>query len=92
MAVGLPYIATTYELYHDVYGSKGAVAPLLTITRDSPVDSAMPDDFVDSVLQILTDPRQRELVVARNRMICERFFSLKSLEDQLQELFPDVDA
>jgi glycosyltransferase involved in cell wall biosynthesis len=90
MVAGVPYIVTSYELYHDVYGSKGAVAPILSIERGSPADQPMPEYFRDWVLRALTNREYRELVVARNSALCERFFSLNALAEQLHVLFVDA--
>ncbi len=87
MAFGIPYVATSYELYHDVYGSKGAVAPILPIWRDSPRDEPIPDEFTDWVLRLLTNREYREQVVAKNRRVYERFFPFAALGNQLRELF-----
>lgn len=90
MACGVPYIATSYELYQDVYGKKGAIAPLLSITRDSPADEPTPDYFVDWVLRLLTSGEYRKDVVTKNLAVCHRFFSLAALGEQLRELFGEA--
>jgi glycosyltransferase involved in cell wall biosynthesis len=87
MAAGVPYISTAYELYHDVYGSKGAVAPLLKITQDSSAAEPIPDYFTEWVLRVLTDRDYRERMVERNGELCRRFFSLDALATQMQGLF-----
>jgi len=90
MAMGVPFIATTYELYHEVYGRRGAVAPLLHINRNSSAEDPLPDHFVAWVLRILTDPKYREQIVRHNRAVCIRHFSLAELENQLKQMFPDA--
>lgn len=90
MACGVPYIVTSYELYHDVYGKKGALAPVLPIGRDTPADDPMPEDFVDGVLRLLRNREYRDQVVAKNRDVCRRFFSLDALAEQMQDLFGEV--
>jgi glycosyltransferase involved in cell wall biosynthesis len=87
MAAGVPFVATTYELYHEVYGSKGAVAPLLQIDRDSAPADPMPDDFIDWTLQALTDPAYRAQIATRNLEVCQRHFSLEALADTIAEYF-----
>lgn len=90
MAMGVPFISTTYELYHEVYGSKGAVAPLLFIDRDTPPDAPIPDSFIDWTLKALTDAEYRRQSTRRNLEVCQHFFSLKALERQVTELFADA--
>ena len=90
MAMGVPFIATTYELYHEVYGSKGAIAPLLSIDRSSKAGDPIPDAFVEWTLKTLTDPEYRAQISRRNLEICERFYSLSALERQTSALFRDV--
>jgi glycosyltransferase involved in cell wall biosynthesis len=87
MAMGVPYIVTSYELYQDVYGGKGAIAPVLSIKRDTPADEPVSDYFVQWVLRLLTDREYRDLVIKRNNDLCRRFFSLDALAEQLHALF-----
>jgi len=87
MAAGVPFIATTYELYEEVYGSKGAVAPLLPIDRRSSPSDPIPEFFVAWVLRALKDEQYRREIVTRNLDVCRRFFSLDALERQLSEIF-----
>lgn len=87
MAMGAPYISTTYELYQEVYGSRGAVAPLLPINRASSPAEPMPESFILWTLRALTDSEYRAQVVSRNLEVCRRFFSLDALERQLREIF-----
>jgi|ERR1700722_5909647 len=89
MAMSVPYIATTYELYEEVYGSKGAVAPLLPINRSSTASDPMPEFFIEWTLKTLTDGEYREQITARNQQVCERFYSLSALERQITDLFKD---
>lgn len=91
MAVRVPFISTTYELYHEVYGRKGAVAPLLAIDRNSVPSDRLPDDFVTWVLRLLSDTAYREQVVNRNLEVCQRFFSLDALQRQVHEVFGSID-
>lgn len=90
MTMGVPFVSTTYELYHDVYGSRGAVAPLLPIDRDSAPDAPMPESFVTWTMAALTDPAYRAGITARNLQVVQRFFSLDALAEQLGDLFPDA--
>jgi glycosyltransferase involved in cell wall biosynthesis len=87
MAMGVPFMSTTYELYQEVYGSKGAIAPLLPIDRATAPDAPIPESFINWTLRTLTNNDYREQVTKRNREICQRFFSLETLERQLRELF-----
>jgi glycosyltransferase involved in cell wall biosynthesis len=89
MTMGVPFIATTYEVYYDVYGSKGVIAPLLPIDRATLPEAPMPDSFIDWTLKVLTDREYREQIVRRNLEVCQRFFSMDALERQLAELFAD---
>lgn len=89
MAMGVPFIATTYELYHDVYGSKGAIAPLLPIDRSTSPDAPIPESFISWTMKLLTDREYRAEVVRRNLEVCQRFFSVDALKRQLGELFAD---
>lgn len=89
MAMGVPFIVTTYELYPDVYGRRGAIAPLLPINRSSTPSDAIPEEFVDRVVQLLTDDAYRSRLVEHNLAVCHRFFSLDALERQLHEIFDD---
>jgi glycosyltransferase involved in cell wall biosynthesis len=89
MAAGVPFIATTYELYEEVYGSKGAVAPLLPIDRGSS-PAQIPNFFVNLTLRVLTDAEYRAEIIKRNREVVHRFFSMDALARQLSELLgPD---
>jgi glycosyltransferase involved in cell wall biosynthesis len=90
MAAGVPFVATTYELYHEVYGSKGTVAPLLHIDRDSAPADSMPDDFIDWTFQVLTDQTYRAQIVAKNLEVCRRHFSLDALAHTIDEYFGQV--
>lgn len=87
MATGVPFISTTYELYHEVYGSKGAVAPLWPIDRTSSPADPIPDPFVTWTLRALTDLQYREQIIKRNLEVCKRFFSLSALDQQVIEIF-----
>jgi glycosyltransferase involved in cell wall biosynthesis len=87
MAAGLPFIATTYELYQEVYGSKGVVAPLWPIDRSSSPADPIPEFFIEWTLRVLTDPEVREQIARRNLEICRQYFSLQSLERQIVEIF-----
>jgi len=88
MAMSVPFISTTYELYHEVYGSKGAIAPLLAIDRTSQVDEPMPESFLDWTLQVLVSSDYREQITSRNLEVCQRFFSFEALAKQVEEIFP----
>ena len=90
MAMGVPFISTTYELYHEVYGSKGAIAPLLPIDRFTAADGPMPNTFIDWTLRALTDEEYRAQIVKRNLDVCQRFFSQDALEQQLEQMFSDI--
>jgi glycosyltransferase involved in cell wall biosynthesis len=90
MAMGVPFISTTYELYYEVYGSRGAIAPLLPIDRSTAPDAPIPDSFLDWMLRTLTESDYRAQITKRNREICQRFFSLEALDRQLSDLFGDV--
>lgn len=87
MAMGVPFISTTYELYHEVYGSKGAIAPLLAIDCDSSPADPLPEFFIFWTLRMLTDSEYRTQIVRRNLDVCRRFFSLNALEQQVREIF-----
>jgi glycosyltransferase involved in cell wall biosynthesis len=87
MAMGVPFITTTYELYHEVYGSKGVIAPLLPINRDSSSADPIPEFFIFWTLRTLTDSEYRTQIVRRNLDVCRRFFSLNALEQQVREIF-----
>jgi glycosyltransferase involved in cell wall biosynthesis len=90
MAMGVPYIVTTYEVYPDLYGTRGAVAPLLPIDATSSPADPIPDFFVEWTVRVLTDAGYREEIVRHNRAVVQRFFSMDALERQLRELFPDA--
>jgi hypothetical protein len=87
MTMGVPFIATSYELYHDIYGSKGAIAPLLPIDQTSSPEDPIPEAFVNWTMRMLTDGEYRTLVVTRNLDVVRRYFSMESLGLQLGELF-----
>jgi glycosyltransferase involved in cell wall biosynthesis len=87
MAMGVPFIATTYELYQEVYGSKGAIAPLLPINRSSTASDPIPEFFIEWTLKTLTDPEYRAQIRQRNLEVCDRFYSLAALEQQIDNLF-----
>lgn len=88
MASDIPYTATTYELYHEVYGSKGAVAPLLAIDRNSQPDEPLPELYMSWLLQLISDRQYRAQVTTHNRAVCKEYFSLGVLDRQLGRLFP----
>ncbi len=88
MACGVPFISTTYELYQEVYGSKGAIAPLLSIDRSSKAGDHLPDRFIDWVLRVMTDRQYRDEIVEHNLGVCRRFFSMEALQEQLERLLP----
>jgi glycosyltransferase involved in cell wall biosynthesis len=90
MAMGVPFIATTYELYHEVYGSKGAIAPLLPIDRSSSAGEPIPESFIAWTLRALTDRDYREQITRHNLEVCQRFFSQEALAQQVKEVFPDA--
>jgi glycosyltransferase involved in cell wall biosynthesis len=87
MAMSVPYIATTYEFYKEIYGRRGAIAPLLRIGPGSLPGDPMPDSFVASVLQLLSDPLHRNRVTRHNLRICQTFFSMRDLHRQILGLF-----
>jgi glycosyltransferase involved in cell wall biosynthesis len=86
MAMRVPFISTTYELYHDVYGSKGAIAPLLPIHQDSVPEDPVPEFFVQWTVRALTDAAYRTEIIERNWEVVRRFFSISSLAAQLREI------
>ena len=90
MAMEVPLFQRHTGSYHEVYGSRGVIAPLLPIDRSTPPDAPIPDSFVDWMLRTLTDSDYRAQITRRNREICQRFFSLEALDRQLRELFIDV--
>lgn len=90
MAMGVPFISTTYELYHEVYGSKGAIAPLLSIDRATSAEEPMAEYFIDWTLRALTDPEYRAQIAKRNLEVCQRYFSQDALERQVNDIFSDV--
>ena len=90
MAMGVPFIATTYELYDEVYGSKGAIAPLLPIDRTSTAGDPIPEFFIEWTMKTMTDPEYRAQVQRKNLEVCERFYSLSALDRQAIDLFPNV--
>jgi glycosyltransferase involved in cell wall biosynthesis len=87
MAMGVPFISTTYELYHEVYGSKGAVAPLLSIDRASSANDPIPEAFIAWTMRALMEDDYREEIKKINLEVVRRFFSLDLLEKELCELF-----
>ena len=87
MAMGVPFMATTYELYEEVYGSKGAIGPLLPIDRASSAADPIPEFFLTWVMRVLTSEEYRDEITRRNLEVCRRFFSLDALRRQLSELF-----
>ena len=70
-----------------VYGRKGAIAPLLSIDRTTPVDAPLPEYFIDWTLRALTDHEYRAHMTKRNLEVCQRFFSQEALERQVNEIF-----
>jgi glycosyltransferase involved in cell wall biosynthesis len=89
MAMGVPFISTTYELYHEVYGSKGVIAPLLPIDRTTSAEEPMPESFIDWTLRTLIDDEYRAQITKRNLEVCQRFFSHSALKQQVKEIFGD---
>lgn len=87
MAMGVPFISTTYELYHEVYGSKGAIAPLWPINRSSTPADPIPESFIEWTLKVLTDTEYRAQITRRNLEICERFYSISALQRQMENMF-----
>ncbi|MDB4913966.1 MAG: hypothetical protein JWM95_1610 [Gemmatimonadetes bacterium] len=87
MAMGVPFIATTYELYQEVYGSRGAVAPLLLIDRTSLPSDPFPDAFVQWTMRVLVDTAYRAEIIAHNHTVAQRFFSNDALARKLNALF-----
>lgn len=85
--MGVPYISTTYELYPEVYGNRGAIAPLWSIRRDSQADEPIPEAFVSWTLRALTDAEYRQNLVRNNLQVCRRHFSLDALARQLRDIF-----
>ncbi|CAM3954533.1 glycosyltransferase [Kibdelosporangium persicum] len=77
IASGVPYVATRYELYDTVYGSKGFRAPLLTEDIPDP-------GFVRRVRDLLTDEEKRAAMAEHNFRLGERDFSTaRDLLDRL---------
>ncbi len=87
MAMGVPFISTTYELYHEVYGSRGAIAPLLPIDRTSSPSEPIPEYFVDWTMRVLTDASYRSNIIHNNLEVCKIHFSMTALRLQLEQLF-----
>lgn len=87
MALGVPFMSTTYELYEEVYGSRGAVGPLLPIDRNSTDVDPIPDFFLTWVIRALTNEDYRREITTRNLAVCRRFFSLDALRRQVHEIF-----
>jgi hypothetical protein len=86
MAAGIPYISTTYEVYHDVYGSKGAIAPLLPIGRDSQEADPIPAAFIQSTLRLLIDSNYRQSIAKHNLAIADLHFSHDAHRKKIQKI------
>jgi hypothetical protein len=89
MAIGVPFISTTYELYHEVYGNRGAVAPLWPIDRRTRPDDPIPEPFIGWTLRTLTNPEYRAELIRRNLEVARRYFSMDALALELRDLFGD---
>lgn len=86
-AMGIPYISTNYEVYQDIYGKLGAIAPLLPIERNSSASDEIPDFFLQWTLRTLLDPIYRAEIVAKNREVIGRHYSAAALKQRLDALF-----
>ncbi len=71
IAARVPYVATRYELYDTVYGSKGFRAPLL----DPAVSDLPTDALAAEVAELLTDPAKRAEVAGFNHALGRRHLS-----------------
>jgi glycosyltransferase involved in cell wall biosynthesis len=87
MAMGVPFVATTYELYNSVYGRKGAIAPLEPIDRFSSADEPLSEPFLNAFLRLLLDDDHRRRIIAHNLEVSRRYFSTQTLEMKLENLF-----
>jgi glycosyltransferase involved in cell wall biosynthesis len=86
MAMGVPYVASSYELYDEVYGRRGAVAPILEISRSTPCSSSITSSFTSQVLRLILDQDYRNFVVEKNKTVCREHFSLEQLEEEVVEI------
>ena len=83
MAMCVPYATSSYELYNEVYARRGAVAPILEISRTTLCSAPITKSFVTEVLRLVLDTEHRDLVVANNCRVCSDHFSLEQLESDV---------
>ncbi|MBT0768765.1 glycosyltransferase [Kineosporia sp. J2-2] len=90
IASGVPYLTTRYALYDTVYGRKGFQAPVLEISADD--DAPLTGEFVDDVVELLTNPRLHSRVAAHNRSRGERYFARSRADEVVGELLGEPTA
>lgn len=90
MAANVPFVSTTYELYHEVYGSKGVVAPLLPIQRGYQPTPDLHPSFLKETERLTVDADFHRQVTQHNYHIYDRYFSIGNLRHQLLQIFPEL--
>lgn len=86
IASGVPYLATTYSLYDDVYGTYGFQGILMNISKDN--DGMPENEFIDQVAALICDPGHRAQMVENNFALGSRYLSMESFERNVREIFP----
>lgn len=86
MAIGAPYITTSYELYNEVYRDRGAVAPVLEISRSTTCSTPIKTSFVAEVLRLIFDTSYQRSVLDNNSRVWQKHFSIEHLEGEIQRI------
>jgi glycosyltransferase involved in cell wall biosynthesis len=86
-AQGVPFISSTYELYNEVYGSKGLRALLFPITEDG--EGTPSQAWAAELFERISDEQRMTADAAFNFERARSYFSLEVLERKLMTLFPN---
>ena len=81
-----PFISSTYELYDEVYGSKGFKSLLLPTSKGS--DGMPGPSYARDVLNLLFDEDRRQQWAQFNFRLGKIYFSMESLERRLRQYLP----
>jgi glycosyltransferase involved in cell wall biosynthesis len=84
-AHGLPFMCSTYQLYDEVYGSKGLRASLLPISPEQ--DSAPSDQWAADLFERIVDEPRMHKDAEFNFERARAYFSLETLERKIVDLF-----
>ena len=92
IAAKTPYLTTSFNLYHSIYGKRGLQGLVLPIPKNDMMtrEDDLTNEFTLQVFDLLTNTRKYNHSLKTNYQIAKKFFSLKYVEAYLDKLFGHI--